>query len=329
MIAQHARAPAWLLLVGLALACGDDGSTGGDTAPDDSGTETETSSSQGSDSGADAPDASTTADPDGTSSAGTTGADDTSTGTSSSGAADASTTGASSTGGETGDPVVIAVGYGGLRVRSVDGGTTWQDETRIANNGGDDMALLRGAAWGEGRFVAVGWRIFSSPDGAQWTEHDNPTGQWYGAVAHGNDMFLAVGGGGYCARSDDGIEWESCTDATPGGGFVHVRSTLFHDGLFYSADANGVLRSSADGSEWTVVDADFGTPWVAVVDGQIVPGEQNAPAELEVGRFRNGQGQIFRADVGSNDFKSVYDIPGGNNVFQAYRFSFAQGFVEP
>lgn len=226
-----------------------------------------------------------------------------------------------------GDPVTIAVGYGGMRVRSLDDGLTWQDYVQSGPNGGDDMDLLRGAAWGDGVFVAVGWRIYSSPDGASWTEHDNPTGQWYGAVAHGNDRFLAVGGGGYCARSSDGQAWEACTDATDDDGFTHVRSVLFLDGLFHTADANGVLRSSPDGEQWTVVDAAFGTPWAAIEGGQIVPREEDAPAEFATKRLRGGS-PIERAEPGSERFVPVFEVPDDNGVFQAYRFSFAEGWVQ-
>jgi len=225
-----------------------------------------------------------------------------------------------------GQPVTIAVGYGGMRVRSLDDGQTWQDYVQLAPDGGDDMDLLRGAAWGADRFVAVGWRVFSSPDGAEWTEHDNPTGQWYGAVAFGNDQFLAVGGGGYCARSGDGMRWEACTDATDGEGFVHVRSTLFLDGLFYTADANGVLRSSPDGDAWMVEDMGFGTAWAAIEDGMIVPADQSAPAEFATKRLRGGS-TIQRAEPGSERWTDVFDVPDDNNVFQAHRFAYAEGWA--
>jgi hypothetical protein len=246
---------------------------------------------------------------------------------------DATTTGDDTTSttaaeGSTGEPeqrVLIAVGYGGMRVRSLDDGHTWQDYTQLGDDGGDDMALLRGAAWGQGRFVAAGWRIFSSEDGAQWTEHENPTGQWFGAVAYGNGMFIGVGGGGYCGRSDDGMQWQTCTDATDDDGFTHVRSTLFHDGLFWTADANGVLRSSPDGDAWTF-EQNIGSAWVGVVDDAIVVVEETAPAELDDMRLRGGGSTILRAEPGSDRFATVFDIPGGNDVFQAYRFAFADGW---
>ncbi|MCX4242558.1 hypothetical protein OEB96_18155 [Paraliomyxa miuraensis] len=305
-----------LVLLGLALSgCGDDGSSdgGSSTTGEDPASSSGVDPSTGADPSTGEPGTGssssgsepTTGEPDGT--------DDT-----------------DSTGEEPppGDPVTIAVGYGGMRVRSLDDGQTWQDYAQLIPNGGDDMDLLRGAAFGEGRFVAVGWRIFSSPDGATWTEHDNPTGQWYGAAAHGNGIFMAVGGGGYCARSDDGQAWEACTDATDDGGFTHVRSLLFLDGLFYTADANGVLRSTPDGEQWTVVDPSFGTPWAAIDDaGQIVPREEAAPAEFATKRLRGGS-PIQRAEPGSEDFVPVFDVPDDNGVFQAYRFAFAEGWVQ-
>jgi hypothetical protein len=309
----------WLLLA-LALAgCGDDASGDGGLASTSeagtsstSGMEPSTGPAPGSSSDGvtqssttEASTEASTGDPDGTSDSGS-----------------GDTTGEP----PPGEPVTIAVGYGGMRVRSLDDGQTWQDYVQLAPNGGDDMELLRGAAWGEGRFVAVGWRIFSSPDGASWTEHDNPTGQWFGAVAHGNDRFLAAGGGGYCARSDDGQAWEPCTDVTDDGGFTHVRSVLFLDDLFYTADANGVLRSSPDGEQWTTVDAGFGTPWAAIEDGQLVPREESAPAEFVTKRLRGGS-PIERAEPGSERFVPVFDVPDDNSVFQAYRFAFAEGWV--
>jgi hypothetical protein len=231
----------------------------------------------------------------------------------------------SSTGEPPGQRVLLAVGYGGMRVRSLDDGQSWQDYGQLASNGGDDMDLLRGAAWGGGRFVAAGWRIFSSEDAVQWTEHDNPTGQWLGAVAYGNGMFLGVGGGGYCARSSDGTQWETCTDATDDNGFTHVRSTLFHDGSFWTADANGVLRSSPDGDIWTFEKA-IGSPWVGVVDSEVVVLAESTPAELEDMRLRGGS-TIARAEAGSEAFVTVFDVPNGNNVFQAFRFAFTDGWI--
>ena len=309
------------LLPGLLLlclgACGSDPSGEGSEGSDDGGSST-TSDPGGSSTGT-PPAESSSGDAPAT---GTTGPDPD---TGSEGTSEGSE---SSSGDPPGEPVTIAVGYGGMRVRSLDDGQTWQDYVQLGPSGGDDMDLLRGAAFGAGRFVAVGWRIFSSADGATWEEHDNPTGQWYGAVAWGNEQFLAVGGGGYCARSPDGVAWEECTDATDDGGFTHVRSVLFLDDRFWTADANGVLRSSPDGDAWTVEDDGFGTPWAAVEGGAIVPREETAPAEFATKRLRGGS-PIERAEPGSDAFTPVFDVHDDYGVFQANLFAFAEGWVTP
>ncbi len=222
---------------------------------------------------------------------------------------------------EVGTPVIVAVGYGGLRVRSTDLGATFTDETHLTESGGDDMALLRAVAFGNGRFVALGWFFYSSTDGVDWDAHDNPHGQWAGAVAFGNGMFLASGGGGYCARSTNGTDWEQCTDVNGDAGFVHVRSVLFHDGQFHAADQDGVLYRSTDGDVWEVENGSFGDAWAAVVDGAIVPRAQDAPWEGAGISLRGGSGVIQRSTGGA--FEDVYDVPAGNGVFQAHRFAFA------
>ena len=226
---------------------------------------------------------------------------------------------------DTGDgaDVLVAVGYGGMRVRSTDQGRTWTDYTQLAADGGDDRDLLRGSAYGAGVFVAVGWRIFSSPDGAVWTERESPHDQWFGGVAFGNGIFLGVGGGGYCGRSSDGITWEACTDATDDDGFTHVRSVVFTGGRFHCTDADGVLRSTADGDAWRVDDADFGSPYAGVEDGEVVVLEQSASALLGGLRFRGTTGGIERAEGG--DFERVFDIPDGNGVFQFNQMAFSIG----
>jgi hypothetical protein len=227
------------------------------------------------------------------------------------------------------EPVVVAVGYGGIRVRSVDRGFTWTDPTELAVGGGDDMNLLRAAAWGNDRFVAAGFRIFSSPDGAQWTEHENPSPQWIGALAFGNGMFLGAGGGGLCARSADGVDWNPCTDVTDDAEFTHVRSVLFFEDRFWAASADGVLRSSPDGDAWAVEDPDFGTPWAGIVANQIAPVEETAPADLLDFRLQGVfAGLIQRAPAKSDAFETVFEVPADNRIFQAYRFSFTVGYPQ-
>lgn len=120
----------------------------------------------------------------------------------------------------------------------------------------------------------------------------------------------------------DGSETTDSADSS--GGPPMGQPVTIADGLFYTADADGVLRSSPDGTRWTVEDMAFGTPWAAIEDGAIVPCEQTAPAEFLTKRLRGGS-PIERAEPGSERWTNVFEVTDDNDVFQANRFVFAEG----
>jgi hypothetical protein len=66
-------------------------------------------------------------------------------------------------------------------------GTTWT----LRNLGND----LRGVAYGNGTFVAVGkgGTILTSPDGVNWTAQTSGMRSWLSSVTYGNGLFVAVG----------------------------------------------------------------------------------------------------------------------------------------
>jgi len=138
LVMAHLRAVSLVFVSTLALACGDDG---GETPADTESASTDTGSSANTTSAGlddDDDDDSTMAESSSgggsTSSDPTTGAVDSS-GTDSTGGSD----GSDSSGGEESQRVLLAVGYGGIRVRSLDDGQTWQDYTQLVDSGGDDM----------------------------------------------------------------------------------------------------------------------------------------------------------------------------------------------
>lgn len=150
----------------------------------------------------------------------------------------------------TGDPIIVAVGYLGLRATSSDLGRSWGHVEAFDDPGGslDNPLLLRAVTYGNGLFVAGGHRIFTSPDGIHWTERDNPSDQWFGGVKWGNGRFVASGGYGESWYSLDGLTWKSGGRRSSNS---HARSLAFGNGEFRAATDEGVWWSSTDGEAWT------------------------------------------------------------------------------
>lgn len=100
----------------------------------------------------------------------------------------------------------VAVGFQGSVVASVDG-TAW---TEVRNN----MGRLHGITHGPAGFVAVGgWfpgpgRIWTSPNGTDWTERSDAGTPALRAVTYGDGRYVAAGYGGVVLLSDDGVTWQ-------------------------------------------------------------------------------------------------------------------------
>ncbi|MEA2696311.1 MAG: hypothetical protein QOI66_582 [Myxococcales bacterium] len=184
-----------------------------------------------------------------------------------------------------GAPTFVAVGYGGVRVRSLDGGKTWIDSQRLGG-GGDDNFLLRSIAFGNGLFVALGWQTQTSPDGKTWTTRTTSVGQWMGGVRFGNGRFVAAGGYGASMYSPDGVTWMNgsrrMTDP--------ARSVAFGNGLWVArADSNHWWQTSS-GETWM----DLGgahTDAVVFCGGQFVDAAAcTTPVGRDGGRTAFGSG---------------------------------------
>jgi hypothetical protein len=146
----------------------------------------------------------------------------------------------------------VAVGYGGRRARSVDDGVTWTDDTSLVPQGGDDNNLLRTVVWGNQAFVALGWRVMTSPDGKEWKDYGTTIGQWIGAAVYAKGSYVAVGGYGFRATSADGVTWQHHD--------IDTIASHSHDGLafgdyqggrFVVTNDDGVRSYSVDGQAWS------------------------------------------------------------------------------
>lgn len=191
-------------------------------------------------------------------------------GTSSGGGA--STGGTATDGGVLG-PAIVAVGYAGLRVVSYDLGKTWEHEQTLGTAAVDDPTLLRTATFGAGLFVATGHRIFTSPDGATWTERTNPEAQWLGGAAYGVNRFVATGGSGYSLSSLDGTTWFASATL----GTESSRSLAFGNGEFMAHTDPGNWWSSPDGTLWTLRGGGH-TEEIAFCDGSFRDASACGPA---------------------------------------------------
>jgi hypothetical protein len=144
-----------------------------------------------------------------------------------------------------------------------------------------------GGAYGNGIFVVVSdgsgtnYPAYSF-NGVHWVVSES-TKVRAGAVAFGNDRFVAVGGAGYhasdrCYVSLNGVDWEE--KALPE--YQYWSSIAYGDGVFVAVARNGTgqgdsaryIAVSTDGETWTTIDVrtieDFedGYNWNSVAYGQ-------------------------------------------------------------
>jgi hypothetical protein len=225
---------------------------------------------------------------------------------------------------------VIGVGYGGIRIVSRDGGLTWGDRVFAAPDGGDDDDLLRAVVYGKGRWLASGWKLMSSDDGLNWTDHGKfhdgiiTDEQIIEGLAYKDGFFYAAGDGNPSRlyRSADGLAWSY---------FAAIGDTVKHTGLAYRGgvfvsygDSNTSYRSS-DGQSWSEMGIDQAT----YCDGKWQSFEDCFEAFwAEAGYYLLPQwgGDIQRSSDGK-DFKTVYSDDQRNTLYRSR--AVAEGYVAP
>ena len=153
----------------------------------------------------------------------------------------------------------VAVGEGGRRAISSDG-IDWSNDIDDAQPVGDNSWQFRGVTVANGMIVAVGGgtdtngsgytgRIVWSSDSVTWGEYRDSSG-FFGDVAYGNGVFVAVGSSGRYAVSSDGMTWS--TQDTIGADFdAHLRSIAFGNGTFVATGNKNRRVKSSNGTNWT------------------------------------------------------------------------------
>ncbi len=158
-------------------------------------------------------------------------------------------------------PAIMAVGYGGMRIVSRDGGKTWGDRTFVQGASGDDQDLLRAVVYGKGLWVATGWKLVTSNDGVNWTDHGLiaagpiPKCNIVEGLAYKDGYFFAAcnpwDSPGAVFRSSDGLAWTKYSNISPDtGGHLYM---TYRGGKFVAYGDSLTSYQSDDALTWTVL----------------------------------------------------------------------------
>lgn len=228
-------------------------------------------------------------------------------------------------------PGIVGVGYGGLRVVSRDAGLTWGSRASLAANGGDDDNLIRAVTYGKGRWLATGWKLWSSEDGVTWTDHGKlhdgiiSDQQIVEGLAYADGYFYAAGDGNPSRlyRSTDGLAWTRYAEI---GNTVKHTGLAYRDGLFVSYGDSHTSYQSSDAQHWTEMSG--------IEDATYCEGRWKSLKEcFDAAWFDAGfylldewGGYIRRSTTGQG-FKNVYADDQKNTLYRSR--ALAQGYVAP
>jgi len=164
--------------------------------------------------------------------------------------------------------------------------TSW---TAVANSPFGDTGDIKAIAYGNGKFVAVGYEIdhSSSPaliiskiaystNGINWiTANNNPfNNDNILAITYGSGKFVAVGENGKIAYSENGIHWTAVTIMSPSNQYdnVTINAIAYGGGKFVAVGSSCIMAFSEDGRSWTPVNVNYTFNTIAYGDGKFVAG---------------------------------------------------------
>lgn len=122
-------------------------------------------------------------------------------------------------------------------------GVIWFDLPRLGSND------LQGVAWFDGLYVVTGnkGRVWTSPDGTNWTRQPTPITNFLSSVTAGPGGLVAVGDDGAILTSPNGTNWTVQSSGTTNW-LYRVRSLGSN---LIAVGQNGIIRTSTNGSSWT------------------------------------------------------------------------------
>jgi len=156
-----------------------------------------------------------------------------------------------------GTPGYVAVGEFGAgfgKILFSESGDNWEPVDY------EDGLKLSDIIWANNMFVAVGdhGTILTSTDGKNWEHRKYEEGTHFFSIAWGNNKFVVVGGSAgnpdRIITSSDGENWGAILYGTQQG---YLRSVTWANGKFVAVGANGKVRTSTDGENWTYQSSNF------------------------------------------------------------------------
>jgi len=172
---------------------------------------------------------------------------------------------------------------------------------------------IKGIAWGNGKFVAVGGngKIAWSSDGATWNAvSDSKFGtSTIGGIAYGNSKFVAFGDSGKIAWSTDGATWNAVSDSKFGSTNNNIGLIAWVNDRFIAWSYNK-MAYSLDGVTWTITDniIDYSSKVIIWGNNKFV-----LASNYEIAYSSDGTTWI----VIKNTFGTVNGIAWGNGKFVA------------
>jgi len=165
----------------------------------------------------------------------------------------------------------------------------WGQET--AGVFGD--SFIRGIAWGNGKFVAVGGdgKIACSSDGVKWTlaaKNVFDSSDIIG-IAFGNGRFVAVGGDRKIAYSTDGDVWNLAANSSYGN--FQFFEIAFGNEIFVAVGDENKIAVSKDGKNWKKTN--FDGRFAYIYDISFGNGKF-----IAVGNTGNDSGFLYTSDDG-------------------------------
>lgn len=165
-----------------------------------------------------------------------------------------------------GNGVYVARGQDSTFAYSTNG-RSWSKVTMPGSNSGNHNTLWRGAAFGNGKFVACKCytskeadpRVAYSANGTSWTTIEMPCGEanWAG-VAFGNGKFVLIAQGSgttsynntnYIFHSEDGINWTQAEIPSLASG-DYLNNVYCVNDVFFIDTNKDVMLYSKDGITW-------------------------------------------------------------------------------